>query len=186
MSYAMGWWDFVESDTPQIIHRYTGERVVRSGPLGDGLAPPGEPWFRFDYQSAGLNYPLAVLWAPERGEIVIDHNRSAQLSRQSGAADEYPRWGAYARVDDLVADAFWCWPGIVDIAITQMRGIAPDFDRQRDRPSVPRAGEPLLAIFRLGGYSNRVWHENFVIEDVLDLARRRQPYGRLARFDLVD
>ncbi len=62
--------------------------------------------------------------------------------------------------------------GIVDIAITQMRGIAPSFDWQR-RPSVPREGEPLLAIFRLGGYSNRVWHENFVIEDVLDLTRCR-------------
>jgi len=173
MSYAMGWWDFVDSDTPQIIHRYTGERIVRSGPLGDGLAPPGENWFRFDYQSPGLNYPLAVRWAPEQGEIVIDHNRSAQLSRQSGATDEYPRWGAYARVDDLVADAFWCWPGIVDIAISQMRGIVPHFDRQRDHTSVPGLGAPVLAIFRLGGYVNRVWHENFVIEDVLDLTRCR-------------
>jgi hypothetical protein len=173
MSYAMGWWDFVDSDTPQIIHRYTGERIVRSGPLGDGLAPPGEPWFRFDYQSAGLNYPLAVRWAPERGEIVIDHNRSAQLWRQSGAADQYPHWGTYARVDDLAADAFWCWPGIVDIAIAQMRGIAPWNETLGGQPTLPRAGEPLLSIFRLGGYANRVWHENFVIEDVLDLSRCR-------------
>jgi hypothetical protein len=173
MPYAMGSWDFVDSDTPEIVHRYTGERLVRSGKLGDGLAPPGEDWFRFDYKSTGLNYPLAVRWSPERGQIVIDHNRSAELARQSGAGEEYPRWGAYARVDDLVADALWCWPGVVDIALTQMRNIVPHFDRERDRAGTACAGEPLLAIFRVGGYANREWRENFVIEDVLDLTRCR-------------
>lgn len=69
-----------------------------------------------------------------------DHDRSAQLARESGAADVYPRWGAYTRVDGLAADAFWCWPGIVVIAISRMRGITPGFGRRRDRSDEPRAG----------------------------------------------
>jgi len=62
-----------------------------------------------------LTSPLAVRWAPERGEIVLDHNKSAEIwRRETGAGTAAPPFGAFIRVDDLVSDALWCWPGVID------------------------------------------------------------------------
>jgi hypothetical protein len=142
MTYSFGWWDYADGPQPAMVNRFSKERIVRRGPLDAGIAPADEPWLRFDYVADDLTYPLAVKWAPDLGEIILDHNKSAEIwRRETGAIATAPAFGTYVRVDDLAPDAFWCWPGVMDIyfqrlAESQSERIAP------------------ITLYRLGGWSN--------------------------------
>ena len=122
MSYAFGWWDYEEIDNePQMICRDSDERVVMVGDLPEpwlakAIAEhpkrPADRWKRFEYRHEEFWFPLIVNWVPEEGRILVDYNLSSELWRLETNADtEHPPYGGWVRVDDMVPDAFWCWPG---------------------------------------------------------------------------
>ena len=121
MSYAFGWWDYEEIyNEPQMICRDSDERVVMVCDLADpwlakAIAEhpkrPADRWKRFEYRHEEFWFPLIVNWVPEEGRILVDYNLSSELWRQeTNAETEYPPYGGWVRVDDMVPDAFWCWP----------------------------------------------------------------------------
>jgi hypothetical protein len=168
MSYSFGWWDYIAGHEPAMINRYSEERIIRRGALTPGFAPADEPWFRFDYVADDLTYPLAVRWAPERGEIILDHNKSAEIwRRETGAGPAPPPFGTFVRVDDLVPDALWCWPGVIDAHFSRLK---------EDEPPTPptpgyrfHKGRSPLTLFRLGGYHNGDWRDRWVAEEANDV-----------------
>ena len=132
------------------------------------MASPDEPWLRFDYVADDMTYPLAVRWAPERGEILLDHNKSADIwRRETGSGIAPPPFGTFVRVDDLVPDALWCWPGVIDAHFRRLTEDAP--------PAPPRLpdgfhkGPSPLTLFRLGGYQNGHWQDRLVCEEANDV-----------------
>jgi hypothetical protein len=170
MSYQFGWWDSIEADPPAMVNRYTHERLVRRGACPPGSTPGGEPWLRFDYVADDLVFPLAVKWAPEHGEIVVDYNLSAQLWREeTGSPSPTPPFGAYLRIDDLAADALWCWPGVLDAY----------FARRAEQPT---GREPPMTLYRLGGWSNSVWSPQMVRETHNDYEQARLKAVRTTSF----
>jgi len=125
MSYAFGWWDFVEIDgEPQMVCRDSDERVVMVGDLEEpwlakAIAEhpkrPSDRWKRFEYRHDEFWFPLIVNWVPEEGHVLVDYNLSSELWRiETNAETEYPPYGGWVRVDDMVPDAFWCWPGVLE------------------------------------------------------------------------
>lgn len=124
MGYAVGWWDFVEiGDEQQMICRDSDERVVMVGDLDGPWSSkaiaehpkrPNDRWMRFEYRHEEFWFPLIVNWVPEEGRILVDYNLSSELWRiETNADTEYPPYGGWVRVDDMVPDAFWCWPGVL-------------------------------------------------------------------------
>ena len=125
MSYLFGWWDFVEvNGEQQMVCRDSDERVVMVRDLEEPwLAKataehpkrPADRWKRFEYRHEEFWFPLIVNWVPEEGRILVDYNLSSELWRlETNAETEYPPYGGWVRVDDMVPDAFWCWPGYLD------------------------------------------------------------------------
>ena len=168
MSYSFGWWDFNETDQPAVVNRYSAERIVRRGTLEPGMAPPDEPWLRFDYIADDLTYPLAVRWAPEAGEILLDHNKSAEIwRRETGSGAAPPPFGTFVRVDDLVPDALWCWPGVIDAHFRRLKEDPPPAPPRRPDPF--HKGRSPLTLFRLGGYQNGHWQDRLVCEEANDV-----------------
>ena len=126
MSYVFGWWDFVEVDgEQQMVCRDSDERVVMVRDLekpwlakacAEHPKRPADRWKRFEYRHAEFWFPLIVNWVPDEGRILVDYNLSSELWRLETNADtEYPPYGGWVRVDDMVPDAFWCWPGILEV-----------------------------------------------------------------------
>ncbi len=124
MSYAFGWWDFVEVDgEPQMVCRDSDERVVMvrdleepwlAKAIAEHPKRPESRWRRFEYRHEEFWFPLIVNWVPEEGRILVDYNLSSKLWRlETNAETEHPPYapyGGWVRVDDMVPDAFWCWP----------------------------------------------------------------------------
>ena len=122
MSYSFGWWDFVENGSEtEMVCRDSNERIVMVGSLAEpwlakAMAEhperPADRWMRFEYRHEEFWFPLIVNWVPEEGRILVDYNLSSELWRiETNAETEYPPYGGWIRVDDMVPDAFWCWPG---------------------------------------------------------------------------
>lgn len=120
MSYSFGWWDFIEIDgEPQMVCRDSDERVVMvrdleepwlAKAIAEHPKRPADRWKRFEYRHEEFWFPLIVNWMPEEGRILVDYNLSSELWRQETNADtEYPPYGGWVRVDDMVPDAFWSW-----------------------------------------------------------------------------
>lgn len=124
MSYSFGWWDFEDGAEPQMICRDTDERVVMVGTLAEpwlgktiSLHPelPQDRWRRFEYRHIDFWFPLIVNWDLEAGNVLVDYNLSSELWRQETNADtKYLPYGDWIRVDDMVPDAFWSWPGYLE------------------------------------------------------------------------
>lgn len=145
--YAFGCWDFEENGAPMMVNRLSGERIIRRGPLTKGVAPDDGPWFRFDYVHSELRYPLAIKWALEQREIVVDHNLSARLWRETThAPGSHPSYGAFVRVDDCIIDAILCYPEVA-------RRI-----RSQDTGGIIR---------RIGGWTSEGWNETLCLADLL-------------------
>lgn len=124
MSRTFGWWDFFDGAEPQMICRDTDERIVNAGPLSDWWRDaatsrhpnlPGDRWRRFEYRHPEFRFPFVANWRPETGRAFIDYNLSSDVWREEFNSDNgHPPYGAWVRVDDMVPDAFWCWPGMLD------------------------------------------------------------------------
>lgn len=155
MSYTFGWWDFETiNGEEQMICRDSDERVVKVGSLdepwlGKACAEhpkrPTDRWMRFEYRHSEFWFPLIVNWVPEEGRILVDYNLSSELWRQeTNAETEYPPYGGWVRVDDMVPDAFWCWPeGIFENAY-QAEDVRKDD----------------WGIFLIGKWHDRCWKSN--------------------------
>ncbi|ASP32224.1 hypothetical protein [Labrenzia sp. VG12] len=160
MGYSFGWWDYSSDGAePQMICRQSQERVALLGPLeepwcGKAISThtllPKECWKRFEYRHADFRFPLVVNWRPETGRALLDYNLSAEVWRQeTGAETEHPPYGGWARVDEMVSDAFWCWPGLLEgyLPLTKQQAVEKDwFD----------------AIELVGGYFGPSWQRDLV------------------------
>ena len=148
----MGWWHYAERgwrDRPTLIHEDTGELIVMGDPIkGDnqGQGRPeaeGRRWRRFDYVHGEWQYPLAILWMPEDGVVVVDHRQAARMWREeSGDSRLYPPYGGWVRADNAIEDAIWCWPGVYE----QLLGF----------PRAARGG-----IGYIGGWCNGAWRDRY-------------------------
>ncbi len=108
-----GWWQFWPSEgAGRMDHLVTGESLVSRARLeGQELeqaqaAYPGEAlrWRCVDYKHSGLEMSLVIAMSEDAGRIIVDYNLSAQLFGPQ------PAYGAWARVDDAVLEAFRIWP----------------------------------------------------------------------------
>jgi len=133
MTTVFGWWDW-DAETPALVNRVTGERVVFRGKAQEAdLLPATETWLRFDYQHQDLTFPVLVehlahknnparcptilARASEEMSWRVDYAQSVALSRRlSGGAELFPRYGVWRRVDDCISDALACWPAVDDIS----------------------------------------------------------------------
>jgi hypothetical protein len=115
---VFGWWDW-DAETPALVNRVTGERVVYRGRFQDAdIVPPDEVWLRFDYLYSDLEFPLLVSETLEdwmRGEYraawCLDYDKSLALwQRETQGTSTHPAYGVWRRVDDCMSDALCCWP----------------------------------------------------------------------------
>ncbi len=122
----LGWWQWAgggdAGDLGQMWHIHTGERLVHRGPidpaqrasLGADLHADlreAATLHRFDYLHEELDYPLILSVTPDFSRLELDHTASAALWRaEVGAAEHFPRYGAFCRVDDAALEAFRIWP----------------------------------------------------------------------------
>lgn len=152
MTHVYGWWDYDETDRPSLINRTTGERLRYAGVVKPEDVPSASFWMRFDYESAGIRYPLLVELAEElywprpfmknkgalKDTLKIDHLRSAALwRREANVEAEYPPYGVWRRVDDCATDALACWPGL------------------------PEVGAFPVQLIVVGGWLNGAWNPDF-------------------------
>lgn len=155
MSYAFGWWNYEEiNNEPQMICRDSDERVVMVGDLAEpwlakAIAThpkrPEDRWKRFEYRHEEFWFPLIVSWVPEEGRILVDYNLSSEAWRQeTNAETEYPPYGAWVRVDDMVSDAFWSWENF-NSEKTEIFQIVNEFSKIKN------------GLYLVGGYLQADW-----------------------------
>jgi hypothetical protein len=155
-NYRFGWWDYVDDDVgvsnPLMVNRFSEERISRVRPLTvDEILrmvarhpdAANERWFHFEYRSSTVRLPVAVCWMPQTGRIIIDYNASAEIwPQETGAANSFPPFGDWARLDDMLVDAFLSWPDAA-AAMADAKG--------------DQAG-----VFCYGGWSNSKWRHDLV------------------------
>lgn len=145
-----GWWKAVARER-MLVNRASGQRVRRVGPAQAADLPADQVWLRFEYEDKeGVRFPLLVrqveLWelgrtwtrVANRQALVVDYERSAALWRhETGAAEDYPSYGLWCRVDDCITDALPCWPRMTS----------------QDRIH--------FSVFFVGGWLNGTWRSDF-------------------------
>ncbi len=112
MTHIFGCWT-LDPEQPALVNTSTGEQLsFRESGLIDR---PHEAlgWIRFDYRHSDLRYAVFVKCVMSSNESLtwtIDHVRSASVWREeTNAADAFPPYGAWRRVDDCVTDALVSW-----------------------------------------------------------------------------
>lgn len=197
-NYSFGWWDFHEdltsgprpwADGPSarqgMVNRYSDERVVMGGALDaeDKAAAiaahpehANESWLRFDYEHEEFCFPLVVAWNPEAGRILVDYNLSAALwRRETNTKVDWPPYGGWCRVDDMVADAFWCWPGVLEVLMRHSWWADLEVDPYRSTymQNLEDLGmgtsKNLFGIVLVGGWSNAQWRQELLAREVVIL-----------------
>lgn len=174
MGYSFGWWDYVEGERPAMVNSFTGERIVKAGSLAnvdasEAIAPYPDtaagPWTRFEYDHDEFRFPVAVFWQPEIGRIAIDYNLSAKIWRREANDDLlYPPYGGWLRIDDMLPDALWCWPGVIE---AYFRRRTPLLERGLSLGEWGSRLSRLVSVISLGGWSNGKWRTELRVEHSL-------------------
>lgn len=119
MAEYFGWWDY-QSSPPAMSNRFTGQRVACQKVAG--ATPLPRHALGFLYSDREIEFPIVVRTSlqgrgPYRGHPYlqstweVDYELSAEIWREtSKAADTYPGYGVWVRIDDCVIDALSCWP----------------------------------------------------------------------------